>query len=106
MLSSTVQQLRTLSRLRLHQAGHPTQLKNRIQSMMALYGYPLSRRHEVYHWTAKFIRHLCGLDLSDEIGCECLDYYLDELEDTRRRQTQVLKSIESPRTRGRGLRLG
>ena len=88
------EQLRTLSRLRSSLATHQTRLKNRIKSMMAFYGYALPRRDEMCHWTAKFIRHLRELDFTDEVGRECLSYCLDELEDPRLRQAQVLKSLE------------
>ena len=85
------QHFRSLSRLYHGEVENVTRVKNRIKEHLYFNGIELPRHSS--HWSGGFIAYLKSLPLDKGPAKDCLDLWLEELDQRRRRLVEVLQKL-------------
>jgi len=91
---TSMQQLRSLCRLRDKAVRHQTRLKNRIKGHLHIYGKTIPSQNEMPHWSDRFIKWLYSLTFEHEPARDYLLFCLEELEQQRLRIVNITKQLK------------
>ncbi len=87
------QHLRSLCRIRFKIVQNMTRVRNRIKAHLYYNGIDLPARSETAHWSARFIAWLENVEFSHQPGKDCLDLYIEELEEQRARLLKITRLL-------------
>jgi transposase len=91
--SEDAQHLRSLCRARFKNRQNINRVQNRIKAHLHLNGIKLPERSEMSHWSARFISWLESLEFSHQSGRDCLDIYIEELQQSRLRLLKIIRLL-------------
>ena len=91
--SESEQHMRSLCRVRFKVRQSITRVCNRIKAHLHINGIPLPARSETTHWSARFITWLEGIEFSHQAGRDCLDFYIEELREHRKRLLNITRLL-------------
>ena len=89
--SKSMQQIRSLWRLRFRLVGEQTRYKNRIKAHLALYGHPLPK--DCSSWSGAFLSALAEIEFQSEAGACYLRHTLEALSALRSRIAGLTREL-------------
>ena len=91
--SENAQHLRSLCRSRFKNRQNINRVQNRIKAHLHLNGIKMPERSDMSHWSARFIAWLEKVEFSHQSGRDCLDIYIEELQQSRKRLLKILRLL-------------
>jgi transposase len=91
--SESAQHLRSLCRVRFKIVQSITRVRNRIKAHLYFNGITIPPHSETAHWSARFIKWLETIEFSHQPGRDCLDLYIEELNEHRKRLLKITRML-------------